>query len=77
MPVTTETIAERALSLPSDDRLALVDRLLQSLNLPTANDIDDAWAEEAERRVRELDEGVVIAVPGKQVFREIRARLAR
>jgi putative addiction module component (TIGR02574 family) len=64
MPAATETIAERALSLPSDDRLALVDRLLQSLNLPIADDIDEAWAAEAERRVRELDEGTVTAVPG-------------
>ena len=39
-----------------------------SLNLPTQPDIDKAWAEEAERRVDQIDRGDVALIPGEKVF---------
>ena len=55
----------------------LVDRLLESLNAPSREEIDRAWAEEAERRLDELDSGKVQAIPGEQVFANIRKRLGK
>ena len=68
-------LAEQVLSLPCEDRIYLVDKLLQSLNAPTQEDIERLWAEEAERRIDELDSGKVKPIPGEQVFTEIRKRL--
>ncbi len=69
--------ADKALLLPREDRAELVYKLLESLNVPFQKDINEAWIEEAERRLKELDEGKVEAVDGEQVFREIRKRISR
>ena len=75
MAHVAQKIADQALSLPSNERLTLVEKLLESLNLPLQSEIDRLWAEESERRVKELEEDKVQAVPGQQVFNEIRERL--
>ena len=67
--------ANEALLLPREDRAELVDKLLGSLNVPTQKEIDRLWAEEAEKRVREYEEGKIKAIDGEQVFREIRDRI--
>jgi putative addiction module component (TIGR02574 family) len=77
MTTATAKLADQVLSLPCEDRIYLADRLLESLNAPSREDIDRLWAEEAERRIEELDSGKVEAIPGEQVFAEIRERLAK
>jgi putative addiction module component (TIGR02574 family) len=77
MTTTTARLADQVLSLPCEDRIYLADRLLESLNAPSREDIDRLWAEEAERRIDELDSGKVEAIPGEQVFAEIRQRLGK
>jgi len=47
---------------------------LQSLNTPTQKEVDKLWTEEAEKRVKEYEEGKVEAIDGEQVFREVRAK---
>ncbi len=68
-------LTDEVLSLPCEDRLYLVDKLLESLNAPTREEIDALWSEEAERRIEEIESGSVDTIPGEQVFREIRKRL--
>ncbi len=70
-------IVKEALSLPSDMRTALVDKLLESLNVPTQKGIDRLWAEEAERRIEEIASGKVKAIPGSQVFKNVRKRFGK
>jgi putative addiction module component (TIGR02574 family) len=77
MTTATAKLADQLLSLPCEDRIYLVDRLLESLNAPSREEIDRVWAEEAERRIDELESGKVQAVPGEQVFAEIRKRLGK
>jgi len=72
MTRTDELIAE-AVSLPVEIRTQLVDKLLQSLN-PARKEIDEAWAEEAEKRVEEIRTGKVKTIPAKEVFKNIRNR---
>lgn len=74
MATTSDRVFEEALSLPVDVRLSLVERLLASLNLPIDEEIDRLWAEEAERRLSQIEEGKVKLVPGKEVFNRIRAK---
>ena len=74
MATTNERVIEEALSLPADIRLSLVEKLLISLNLPIDEEIDRLWAEEAERRVSQIEEGKIKMVPGEEVFARIRAK---
>jgi len=62
-------------SLPLEMKTELIDRLLGSLN-PSREELDELWAVEAEKRVEELESGKVQAIPGEDVFREIRERLS-
>ncbi len=69
-----DRITEQALSLPADEKLNLVDKLLSSLNLPPAPEIESLWAEEAERRIAEIDSGEAELIPGNVVFEKIRKK---
>ena len=60
------------MSLPQDARAILADRLLMSLDSPRRKEIDILWAEEVERRIRQIKTGEVKPIPGEDVFKEIR-----
>ena len=77
MNALAEKLAEDALTLSDDDRAALADVLLRSLNAPGREEIDRLWADEAERRVKEIDDGAVTLLDGNEVIQEARARLRR
>lgn len=51
-------LLEQALELPAEERAALADSLLRSLEPSTDPVIDPAWRAEVARRVAELDAGV-------------------
>jgi len=72
-----EKIYNEALSLPAEARMSLIEKLLSSLNLPTQAEIDRLWAEEAERRVSQIDKGEVELVSGEEVFTKIREKYGR
>ncbi|MBI2192220.1 MAG: addiction module protein [Planctomycetes bacterium] len=77
MGTVTDRVTEEALSLPADARLGLVEKLLSSLNLPIDEEIDRQWAEEAERRVAQVEAGEAKLIPGEEVFSKIRSRYGR
>jgi putative addiction module component (TIGR02574 family) len=77
MGIATDKLLEEALLLPADERASLVEKLLQSLNLPTEDEVNRLWVEEAERRVSQIEAGKVKLIPGKQVFAKIRAKYQR
>ena len=77
MASMTDRVTEEALSLPADIRLNLVEKLITSLNLPIDKDIDHLWAEEAERRISQIEAGEVRLVPGEEVFSKIRAKYGK
>ena len=69
MSRTTDEIIADAMSLAPAERARLADSLLQSLNGPGQHEIDESWAEEAERRIDEFDAGGVTAIPADLVLR--------
>ena len=77
MITLNEKLVKETLSLPIDMRTVLVDRLIESLNVPTQKEVDRLWAEEAERRIEEISSGKVSTIPGDQVFGDIRKRFGR
>ena len=72
-----ENVLNYVLSLPVAQRTALIDRLIESLNVPIDPEIDALWVEEAERRMEEIRDGKVVPIPGEQVFEDIRRRFGK
>lgn len=62
---------DEACQMPEGDRATLAGLLLESLDQPPEPGVEAAWAKEIERRVKELDDGTVTAVP----WQEVKARL--
>jgi len=77
MPVAAKKVFDEALSLPAEARMSLVEKLLASLNLPTQPQIDRLWAEEAERRIAQIEKREIKLIPGKKVFSNIRKKHQR
>jgi len=59
--------------LSESDRATLAGLLIESLEPPPDPDVEELWAEEAERRWREIDTGAVQTIP----WEEVRAKLFR
>lgn len=71
---TYNKIFGAALALPPQLRATLAEELLRSLDAVQQAEIDAAWAEEAEQRVQEIEQGTVQLISGEQVMRELRSR---
>lgn len=69
-----EEILRAALELPPEARAMLAGNLLESLDDSAQTDLDAAWSEEIERRIRDIDEGRVELIPGEEVLSELRTR---
>jgi putative addiction module component (TIGR02574 family) len=63
------------LSLPSDARAALAQKLLDSLEDVSEAEFDRLWGDESARRAAEADSGKVKAVPADEVAQKVRALL--
>ncbi|REL32971.1 addiction module protein [Rhodohalobacter sp. SW132] len=62
--------------LPIDQRIEIADQILQSLH-QVDPEIEKAWAKEARRRLDEFEEGKVKAIPGDQVFEQLREKYSK
>ena len=77
MPMTIEQIAAEALTLPSEERALLADRLVESLDAAEVNRIDRVWATEAKRRRDEVRSSSVRTIPGDEALARVRRSLGR
>ncbi|MFA5677981.1 MAG: addiction module protein [Pseudomonas sp.] len=68
-----QKIEDEALHLTKEERAQLIQRLVLSLEAPSAQELRSDWLLEARRRAEELDSGAVQAVPGEEVMRKARA----
>lgn len=64
--MTTKQLIDEALKLPPDERFAVIDELLQSLDR-SDSDMDRIWVEEAERRLAAYRSGKVQGVPAEDI----------
>ena len=69
MMPSAEEIFTAALALPPDNRAALAEKLLESLEEKERSEIDAAWADEAERRIQAFQQNALKAIPGDEVIR--------
>ena len=71
MNARIDHLLDEALSLPTDDRSALVVALLDSLEGSDDASLSEAWRQEIHRRRAGLRDGTIVPVP----WAEARARL--
>ncbi len=74
MSQTAQEVLNGALELPSHVRGRIAARLIESLDGPADPDATDAWNEETERRLQELDSGQVHTIPLDEAWKMIRGR---
>jgi type II secretory pathway component PulL len=73
---SAEAIAAEALSLPTNQRAALVLRLAQSLDEQHDDDAEDLLAEEVASRIAALRAGTAETITTAEALAEARARLS-
>jgi len=74
---TYKEIMSAAMTLSPDEREMLAEQLIASLDAEDQETIDRLWAEEAERRYKEIEDGVVKPIPGEEVMNRLRSRYKR
>lgn len=57
MPDLVNELADRGRALPPEERVRLLDLLLESLHKSSATEVEDAWNKEIERRVARYERG--------------------
>lgn len=67
MPQTAEALSEQAAQLPPAERLVLVERILDSLDVPDPT-LDALWAREADDRLAAYRRGEIRALPLSEVL---------
>ena len=72
MAINWEELAEEAMSLSSESRARLADRLVESLDVDQLGPIDNLWVTEATRRRDEVRSGSIETIDGEQALRKVR-----
>lgn len=62
-------ILNQALQLKPEERFAIVEGLLKSLDEPDKK-LDEVWAEEAEKRLKAYREGRLEGIPMEEVLKD-------
>ncbi|MBS0497548.1 MAG: addiction module protein [Proteobacteria bacterium] len=68
--MNTKALLDEAMKLKPEERLTLVEGLIQSLDEPGKR-LDEIWAEEAEKRLKAYREGKLQVVPMEGIFQEM------
>jgi putative addiction module component (TIGR02574 family) len=69
-------IEEEIRALPDLEKERLLRALLEELDGPPEPGVEQAWLDEIQRRSKELDNGLVAAIPADEVFAKLRGKLA-
>ena len=67
-----EQLTEELLSLPSESRALLVDKLVESLEFDTDSAIQATWVTEAKQRRDEVRSGSVQPITGNDALAQVR-----
>jgi len=73
MSRAVQDLYQKASELTSDDRAELAGLLLESIEEPADEGVEEAWAAEIERRMAEFNAGRIKTIP----WSEVRALLHR
>ena len=71
------TIEEEIRELSVADKETLLRVLWEELDGPADSEVDAEWLREAQRRSREIDDGLVECIPAEQVFANLEALIKK
>ena len=71
MTPQSRQVLRDALGLPPIDRAELVEQILASFEFPARQDVDAAWAQEAEDRIDAYERAEFGSSSAKEVFKDI------
>lgn len=67
--MSTKDLLYEAMKLKPEERFILIEGLIKSLDEPDKN-LDEIWAEEAEKRLKAYREGKLEGIPMEEIFQE-------
>ncbi len=67
--MSTRELLEEALKLKADEKFAIVEGLLKSLDEPDAT-LESIWTEEAEKRLKAYREGKLKGISMEEAFKD-------
>ncbi|AFZ02071.1 addiction module protein [Calothrix sp. PCC 6303] len=67
-----EQLTQEILSLPSESRALLADKLVESLEFDTDSAIQAVWLTEAKRRRDEVRSGLIQPISGEDALAQVR-----
>jgi putative addiction module component (TIGR02574 family) len=65
--ITFESLIDQALKKPEKERALIAERLISSLDSTTDKDVELVWQKEIEKRLKEIDSGIVQCIPWEDV----------
>jgi len=71
MRPTRENLLSEAMQLPEEDRVLLINQLLETVHTPDDPEVEGAWQEEIARRIAEVESGRVKPLPWSEARRQI------
>ena len=74
--VSLQELEAEIRKLTLKERATLAKWIVQSLDELSESEIEALWAEEAERRLDELEQGLVTEIPAEEVLRRARAPIS-
>jgi putative addiction module component (TIGR02574 family) len=72
MRIEPAELLRDALSLPTEARAALIDSLIESLDVEVDEKAEEAWRGESYRRLQQIDAGAVKMIPWDEARRKLR-----
>jgi hypothetical protein len=74
--MSLEKIEAEIKKLDLKDRASLAKWIVESLDDLSESEVEVLWAEEAERRLNEMEQGKVAEIPAKDAIRRARAAIS-
>ncbi len=68
----SKVVLEEALKLTVNERAEVAEQLIASLDEAPDTDAEQAWQEEIQRRLQQIDRGEVKTIPWEEVQRRLR-----
>ena len=72
-----DDIVKSALELPEPERAEVARKIMESFDDEASADVENAWAEEVARRIRDLTEGRATTVAASEALERARSRIER
>lgn len=68
----SKVVLEEALKLTANERAEVAEQLIASLDEVPDTDVEQAWQEEIQKRLQQIDRGEVKTIPWEEVQRRLR-----